>query len=104
VTVEKRRGGPLATDRLNVAVTAKLQHPQGTSPGQYLHHGALHVIAIPYRVVARSGRARWLLVYRCTCAGGRHVAQARDLVDVLTRTSPCGQPLAIHVAAAERAA
>ena len=82
----KRRGGPLDTDRPHVAVTAKRQHNKGTTP---VHKPLLHAVAQATLVTARTGRQRYLLVYRCHC-GARHVSHARVVADMCRRQAACG--------------
>lgn len=62
-----------------------------------------HAVVRAELVMARSGRARYLLTYRCVC-GHKHLATARTVVDTARRTTACGLPVILHAAAGEAAA
>lgn len=62
-----------------------------------------HVIADAVLVTARTGRTRYLLVYRC-CCGARHQSQARQLFEAVRRTTACGERVILHPTLERRAA
>ena len=60
----------------------------------------LHAVAQATLVTARTGRQRYLLVYRCHC-GSRHVSHARVVADVCRRQAACGLgPVELHLSQA----
>jgi len=82
-----RRGGPLDTGRPNnVASSPTPQHRQCPMP---VRQPLLHAVAQATLVTARTGRQRYLLVYRCHC-GARHVSHARVVADMCRRQAACG--------------
>jgi hypothetical protein len=63
------------------------------NPTVSLGHSPLFLVARVDRVVARSGKARFVWLYRCPArceAGAMHSATTRELVDKLQRRTPCG--------------
>jgi hypothetical protein len=66
---------------------------------------AWHAVATSTYVVARSGRGRWLLVWRCPECQQRHVSQVRQLAETMTRPAACdGVRVLLHVAGVREAA
>lgn len=62
-----------------------------------------HAVVRAELVMARSGRARYLLVYRCVC-GYKHQATARTVADTALRTTACGLRVTLHAAVGDVAA
>jgi hypothetical protein len=55
-----------------------------------------HAVAKAELVTARTGRQRWLLLYRCHC-GTKHLSHARTLAESVRRTTACGEPVLLHI-------